>query len=176
MNIGMAFSSQMRIVWKIFGKRGRLQKLFYPRPMEYLQFTTADLNRYNNLSHSEIGNTRLPNYWETTQEEDEDILQCNHKQLTVEEIACPINMDNKEVWNTSTMMKQEIVNQEFQLSGSPSIKLVERCLRFSRENVFAFSKINKTTTFCFFCACMTEKWFVKGRLLLMGVVWIQSSN
>ena len=84
MNIGMAFSSQMRIVWKIFGKRGRLQKLFYPRTMEYLQFTTADLNRYNNLSHSEIGNTRLPNYWETTQEEDEDIIQSNLIQLPVE--------------------------------------------------------------------------------------------
>ena len=138
MNIGMAFSSQMRIVWKIFGKRGRLQKLFYPRTMEYLQFTTADLNRYNNLSHSEIGNTRLPNYWETTQEENEDILQCNPRQLTVEEIACPINMDNKEVWNTSTMMKQEIVNQECQLSGSPSIKLVQRCLSFSRESCQLF--------------------------------------
>ena len=65
--------------------------------MECLQFTTADLNRYNNLSHSEIGHTRLPNYWETTQEENEDILQCNPRQLTVEEIAYSMNMDNTEL-------------------------------------------------------------------------------
>ena len=50
------------------------------------------------------------------------------------------NMDNKEVWNTLTMVKQEIVNQEFQLSGSPSIKLVQRGLSFSREKFLPFQK------------------------------------
>ena len=50
------------------------------------------------------------------------------------------NMDNKEVWNTLTMVKQEIVNQEFQLSGSPSIKLVQQGLSFSREKFLPFQK------------------------------------
>ena len=131
MNIGMAFSSQMRIVWKIFGKRGRLQKLFYPRTMEYLQFTTADLNRYNNLSHSEIGNTRLPNYWENTQEEDDDIIQSNLIQLPVEGTTilnfwnASITMVWQDFWRsrkTNSSINHYIKSQHL---GLPSIESAE---------------------------------------------------